>query len=149
MILSITALSIILVLGLCVIQKTKARQDAAFVYVALTSLHFVCFDEKMDGGLWPLYYVSAGLFGLWIMERLNGLKSYTVFHVHLQRIAFCSVVINFLGGAIQFAGGSLLVYECLGGALYLILIWELLKDGRNRRIPKIGSLLYNLFRHPV
>lgn len=150
MTISLAALAVISVLFLCVIQKTKSRQDAAFVYVVFTGLHFICFDGRFDDSpLWPLYYFTAGLFCLGIIWKLQRLESYTRFHLRLQLIAFVSMIVNFLGGAIQYGGGNLTIYDSMGAALYLILIVELLKDGRHIRISREDGLFYRIRRFTI
>lgn len=150
MIINFAALAVIVVLFLCVIQKTKSRQNAAFVYAMFTGLHFICFDGRFDESiLWPLYYFSAGLFSLGIIRKLQRLESYTIFHLRLQLIAFGSIVVNFLGGVIQYGGGNLIFYESMGAALYLILIMELLKDGRHIRISREDGLFYRIRRFTI
>jgi len=127
-------------------QRTPERQHAAFVYGVICAAHFMVFERFKLGGVlfyWPIYYMAAGAFSLLIIMGIHNLPAYTKFHERLQCIALASIGVNFIGGAIQYLDGSLMIYQGLALALYLILIKEILTDGGHTRASKDTGL----FRH--
>lgn len=149
---TLTGLMVSVVVALCLVQRTVERQHAAYVYAAGCAFHFLIFEWiRLKGIVYPepFYYIGASVFSLGIVMGIHKLPHYTRFHQHLQRIAIASIVINFMGGAIQWAWDSVLVYQILAFALYLVLIVELYTDGRHTRVAKDRGLFHNLFWNTV
>lgn len=144
---TITGFLVVLTLALCLTQKTIERQHAAGVYAAGCAFHFLLFEWiRLKGIVYPeaIYYIGAAAFSLGIVMGIQRLPYYTKFCARLQLIAIASIIINFAGGAIQYAGGSLLTYQACALVLYLVLLVELYTDGRHTRVAKDRGLFRNL-----
>ena len=149
--LSISACLIVFVVGLCLSQKRLERQHAAYVYAFGCAAHFLGFEYMKLKGIgypWALDYIVAGFISLAIIIQLQNMTEYTKFHKRLQWIALCSIAVNGFGVMVQYLNLELMYYQGMAFTLYLILIGELLKDGRYIRLSR-NTGVFRYLRWPA
>ena len=86
--------SLIIIIGICAtLQPTKARKEAALVFICITMLHELFFYDSV--GL--LYYGTAAFFDAIIIFSTANLAVMSSLTRSIHRISMVSIVFNFSG----------------------------------------------------
>lgn len=139
----------------CLTQKTKERMFACYVYAGVSVLHYLFFEilyalqrEYAITSPWQLYYFSAAVCSVLIINLLHRLKDYTRFHEKLQWVATASIAVNGLGWLLRVLEQNPAIYTSLAYTLYVILILITRQDGRNERVCR-DSGRFHIFSRSV
>lgn len=145
----IADLLIVIMVLCCLNQKTSLRRKACIIYVGFSIVHYLLFELLRYAQVsypWPLYYISAAICCVFIVDRLQNIREYTQFHLDLQYIGTASIAINGVGWYNHNADTAL--YTILAYASYTVLILITCQDGHNDRICRRSSR-FNLFYRGV